>query len=129
MDKLLRIFTALDWLVGSVCLVTGVWTQNWWLAAGGLLGLVAAWYKPALRIKAVLDKKFVKKKTSSAETEAVLTEDLFYAEALKAAGPSEKADFTRVLPTGPAYLTKSKHNILTIQVLGTPLKRDPQSWA
>lgn len=126
MDKLLRIFSALDWLVGGFSIVIGLYLQNGWVVAGGCLGLLAAYFKPALLIKAKLEKTILKKKPKTDDSAVALAEDAFYAtmlgsQAVPAAQDQPAAQPAPVVPRtyrdslpgyGGVFLSASKHNQL-----------------
>lgn len=129
MDKLLRIFVALDWLVGGLSILVGLYLQNWWVVAGGVLGLLAAYFKPAVIIKTKLEKKFLRKKVKTEDSDVALAEDTFYAQVLGAeAGeaiapapvvPQVPRAYTDPLPPyAGVYLSKSRHNQVLPQYIG-----------
>lgn len=83
MDKTLKFFGALDWLVSGTCLILAVYLKNPWLAASGVLGLVLAYLQPAKKIQAVVAAKFGRKRGASTEGAVASAQDeAFYAEAL-----------------------------------------------
>lgn len=129
MNKLLRIFVALDWLVGGLSIIVGLYLQNWWVVAGGVLGLLAAYFKPAVIIKAKLEKKFLRKKVKTEDSAVALAEDNFYAQVLGA----EAGDVVEPAPALPQvpraypdplppyagiYLSKNRHNQVLPQHIG-----------
>jgi len=128
MEKLLSIFNALDWLVGGLSILVGLYMQNWWLVAGGALGLLAAYFKPAVIIKNKLEKKFLRKKAKTDDSGAALAEDTFYAQVLGSAA-GEVAEPEPVVPQAPRaypdplpayagiYLSSSRHNRVQLQHL------------
>jgi hypothetical protein len=122
MDKLFRIFTALDWFVGGISILVGLYMQNWWVVAGGVLGLITAYFKPALIIKAKLEKKFLRKKAKTDDSAEALAEDSFYAQMLgqEAVAEPVAAEPAPALPArtyrdalppyAGAYLSRNRHN-------------------
>jgi len=121
MDKLLRIFVALDWLVGGLSILVGLYLQNYWVVAGGALGLLAAYFKPAVIIKNKMEKKFLRKKVKTEDSDVALAEDTFYAQVLGAEAGDEVAP-APVVPQVPraypdplppyagVFLSKNRHN-------------------
>ncbi len=121
MQKLIKALSALDWVVGTLSLAWGLYSGNAWFIAGGALGLVTAYYKPAVRIQAALEKRFLRKKPANADNVKVQAEDAFYANMLgtdvetpatPAAVVAAAPDFTRTLPAGPVLVNSSRHNLL-----------------
>lgn len=85
MDKLIRLLGTLDWVVAVGTLLVGLYLKNGWIVASGLLGLGLAWYQPARRVKAVLEKKFLRKmKPGELATAQVQHDEAFYAQVLGA---------------------------------------------
>jgi hypothetical protein len=121
MDKLLRIFVALDWLVGGLSILVGLYLQNYWVVAGGTLGLLAAYFKPAVIIKNKMEKKFLRKKKKTEDSDVALAEDTFYAQVLGAEA-AEKVVAAPAVPQAPraypdllppyagVFLSKNRHN-------------------
>lgn len=132
MDKLLRIFTAFDWVLGSGSLLLGLYLSNYWLVAGGVLGLLAAYYKPAQRIKTRLEKKLLAgRKRTTDDSGQVLAQDAFYAQVLgtgssedDAPSPAEAVSFVprnyggTVTSYGDVFLSGSKHNMARANHIG-----------
>lgn len=129
MSKLIQFFSALDWLVGSFSLALGLYSGNAWLIAGGAIGLVAAYFKPAVRIQAYLEKKFIRKKKPGEDSEVAMAEDRFYREMLgdgdeplalaDAAAPARARTFADApVPYGPLYISQNKHNRLSRSHIG-----------
>ncbi len=77
MDKFLKIFNKVVWLVAFGSLGAGLYLDNGWLLAGGVLGMGTAWYKPAERVKKVLEKKMLRKTPAPSDTHKVLAQDDF----------------------------------------------------
>lgn len=128
MDKLLRIFTTMDWLVGGLSIVIGLYLQNWWVVAGGFVGLAAAYFKPALIIKAKLEKKFLRKKAKTDDSAVSQAEDVFYAQMLGQQLPDEVVKQETVSlpprtyrdslpPYAGIYLSGSRHNQVSVRHL------------
>lgn len=128
MDKLLRIFVALDWLVGGLSILVGLYMQNWWIVAGGALGLLAAYFKPAVIIKNKMEKKFLRKKVKTEDSDVALAEDTFYAQVLGA--EESEVEPSPAVPLAPraypdplppyagVFLSKNKHNQVLPQHIG-----------
>jgi len=127
MDKLIRLLGTLDWLVAIGTLLVGLYLKNGWVIASGLLGLGLAWYQPARRIKAVLEKKFLRKmKPGELATAQVQHDEAFYAQVLGAdesaaqavpAGEALTAAPSRTYASAPLpyrgmYIGRRKHNLL-----------------
>ncbi len=137
MDKFLKIFNKLDWAMGGGTVVVGMYLQNWWLVAGGGVGLLAAWYKPAERIKRKLESKFLRKKTVTSDAQKVQAEDEFYAQMGVAEAPlstaepvSETVSYTRSMRSGPVHLSISRHNVLKPEHFNLETTQGgPRPWA
>lgn len=120
MEKLFKLLAAMDWLVSGGSVAYGLLTQNWWYVAGGVLGLCLAFYRPSERIRAVLEKRFLRKKTRTDDSAVAQAEDVFYASVLgqlqDESAPSVAAGPRHYHDTLPAYnrvlLSGSKHNQL-----------------
>lgn len=129
MQKTLRLFSALDWVVSSVTLAIGLWTLNVWVIVAGVLGLAVAWYSPARRVSARLQKYLFKKRQAEDHSHVLAREDEFYASLRgEAAGAQEEAqtpgepsvapaaDFSRSSYVyAQARLNPSRHNVLKPQ--------------
>jgi hypothetical protein len=89
MTKLLKLFTLLDWCVGAVCLVLGLYTMNGWLLSSGIIAFAVAWFRPAEKVNAYIKKKFMRKAVLKDDTAAILAEDAFYEMMAPAPAPSE----------------------------------------
>lgn len=136
MNKLISYLSALDWLVSGCTLALGLYQQNVLLIGVGVFGLLLAWLKPAARVKAYLEKKFLRKKTAQSDTQAVLAEDAFYAQVLDDDGaePSPAvsdtpANFSANLPAGALRFSGHRHNLVQARHLNLaplPLSRE---WA
>ena len=131
MDKVIKNLSKLDWILGGATLAYGVATMNLFIAAVGVMSLLIAWFKPAVRIKAALEKRFFARKVEKSgvlATRSALAEDAFYAEHLGAAevelppaaaespaaisAPAPLPSFLVTLPSGPYSLHSSRHNQL-----------------
>lgn len=120
MEKLFKLLSAMDWLVSGGSVAYGLYAQNWWYVAGGLLGLGLAYYRPSERIRAVIEKRFLHKKARTDDSAVAQAEDVFYASVLgqlqDASAPSVSTGPRHYHDTLPAYgrvlLSGSKHNQL-----------------
>ncbi len=136
MDKFLKIFNKVDWLVAIGSLGAGLYLDNGWLLAGGVLGMGTAWYKPAERVKKVLEKKMLRKTPAPSDTHKVLAQDDFYqqmgvteAPALAQEPVNQVRQFTRALKPGPVHLSASRHNVLKHEHLKLPTDQPvPTRW-
>ena len=120
MKKTLKILNYVDWALGVGTLVAGLLWSNWLVVAAGVLGLVFAWYKPAERIKARLEKRLLRKKAAQDHTDLALAEDAFYEQVLgkpeeaDTRDADERPDFSRTFTSyAGVYLRRSRHNRLT----------------
>lgn len=136
MDKLIRIFSTLDWVVGGITVLVGLYLLNGWVIASGALGLLAAYYKPAQRIKTAMEKKLLRKKAKVDDSTADLHEDAFYAHMLSGDEVAEHAapeatmvahaprTYHDALPGyGVVYLSPNKHNQLKQTHLRVPTEK------
>lgn len=64
-------FARLDWISGFACLgwgaylaATGATGESLLWIGGGLFGLAVAWYRPAQRLNARLNRRFVRRRES-----------------------------------------------------------------
>lgn len=136
MNKLLKIFNKLDWVMGIGALVVGLYLGNWWVVASGVLGLLAAWYKPAERIKKKLESKFLRKKAVTSDVQKVQAEDEFYAQMgvaeLEVMSPPvpTAVSYSNSLRSGPVLISTNRHNHLKPGHLNlaTP-QTGPRPWA
>lgn len=118
MQKFIKALSALDWIVGTLTLVWGLYSGNSWFIAGGVLGLMTAYFKPAMRVQAALEKRFLRKKPNHGDSSKVQAEDAFYANMLgndtAAPAPAEPVavNFSRALVAGPVLVSGSRHNLL-----------------
>lgn len=131
MEKLFKLLAAMDWLVSGGSVAYGLVTQNWWYVAGGVLGLCLAFYRPSERIRAVLEKRFLRKKARTDDSAVAQAEDVFYAsvlgqlqdESAPAAAATGPRQYHDTLPAyGRVLLSGSKHNQLRaehVQVLAS----------
>lgn len=130
MDKLIRLLGTLDWLVAIGTLLVGLYLKNGWVVASGVLGLGLAWYQPARRVKAVLEKKFLRKmKPGELATAQVQHDEAFYSQVLGAdespvqaepAGEAQTARPARTYASAPLpyramLIGRRKHNLLRVQ--------------
>lgn len=137
MNNLIKYFSALDWFLSGVTVALGIYQQNPYVIAGGLLGLALAWYGPAARIKAKLEKKFLRKKEKPSDTGAVLAEDAFYAQVLQTAPvavklvdtPSIPLNFSGNLAPGTLYLSANRHNAVQPRHLNLLDPLAKRAWA
>lgn len=113
MNKFLKLTAYLDWVLGAVFLTWGLLVQNPWFIASGLLAFLAAWYKPAARVKAWVEKKAAVKKAEHLHTEAALNEDAFYARHApveKPGTPVVKPAYNRMLSYTSWGIANHPHN-------------------
>lgn len=90
-QRLLFIFNKLDWFVGAAFLVVGLIVQNWWLVAGGVVGLISAYFQPAAKLKDKLEQKLLTKAAVHSDNALTLAEDAFYANYHTEADTSQSA--------------------------------------
>lgn len=114
MEKLFKFLFALDWWVAGGTLAYGAYAQDGWIIGAGMLGVGLAWYKPAQKIKALLEKKLLAKKKVKDESEVLKAEEAFYAAALPATAPVQAPRTYKAssLVYGLTYLSGNKHNQL-----------------
>ncbi|MNR71537.1 hypothetical protein D3C71_21670 [compost metagenome] len=132
MEKLLRFLGALDWVVATGTLVAAAILQSWWLAAAGALGLCTAYLQPAKRIRAWIEKRFVRKPDNgAASTAQVQHDDAFYAQVLGqadelpvAAAAPKRTYASPPVPYAGMRLSRSKHNRLRVEHLQL-MSKDP----
>ena len=140
MSKLLKILTRLDWFMGGATLLVGLYLMNYWVIASGILGLLAAWYQPAARIKKYLEKKFLRKKEGSTDTQKAVAEDAFYAQVLGTQSAPQPAtstpapvarplDYSGVLPAGQLRLNQSRHSVVQYRHLNLVAGAELRKWA
>lgn len=136
MNKLLKIFNKLDWVMGFGALVVGLYLGNWWVVASGVLGLLAAWYKPAERIKKKLESKFLRKKAVTSDVQKVQAEDEFYAQMgvaeLEVMSPPvpTAVSYSNSLRSGPVLISTNRHNQLKPGHLNLATSQTgPRPWA
>lgn len=144
MQKSLRLFSALDWVVASITLLVGLWLLNGWVILAGTIALAIAWYSPAKRVSARLQKYLFKKRQTEDHSSVLLREDEFYAslrpdvnQASKASqgpdglGEAPPVDFTlRPYTYAQVRLNSSRHNLLTSKSLDlTPSEQQARRWA
>lgn len=77
-QNLLNIFNKLDWFVGGAFLAIGLYLQNWWIVAGGVIGLLSAYYQPAAKLKQKLESKLLAKGALTSDNATTLAEEDFY---------------------------------------------------
>ncbi|MDO8416326.1 MAG: hypothetical protein Q7S87_08965 [Agitococcus sp.] len=104
MEKLLRLFAALDWFVGAVCVIMGLYLQNGWYLASGVIAFAAAWLKPAERVNRYLKAKFMRKKEVRNDSAIALAEDDFYDMLKDSAEPSPNSK-SELLTYAPRLFT------------------------
>lgn len=136
MDNLLKFFNKVDWLLAIACFIFGIYTQNPWFLLAGSVSVVTAWYKPAERIKAALEKKLLRKKKPGSDNHVIEAEDEFYArhepatsaDSLKSNASTLNYSNTAIRP-GPVFLHSSKHNMLKRSGVGVNRRNSPDdSW-
>lgn len=137
-NKALKALNRLDWFVAAGTVAVGLYLLNYWVIGSGLIGLAAAWYKPADRIKARLEKKFLRKKTQPSDTAKTLQEDAFYAEMLGQAGdagaaagaePAKPADYRGNVPLGALHLSQNPYSVVRYQHFNLAAATENRTWA
>lgn len=138
-NKTLSFLNRLDWFVAGVTLAVGFYLQNYWVIGSGALGMVAAWYRPADRIKAALEKKFFRKKAGVSDAQKAQAEDAFYADVLgkPAAQPDipqpsslpSRGDFTEALTAGQFRLNLGRHSVVRYEHLNLAPASAHRTWA
>lgn len=120
--RLLSLFNKLDWFVGGSCLMVGLYLMQPWLIAGGIVGLLSAYYQPAAYLSKRLEEKLLTKSAQTSQNEIALAEDAFYAQhsagdALEQARAEEARSRAARAPT--LVIANSPHNHLTPQAMTT----------
>ena len=137
LNKTLKALNRLDWFLAGGTIAVGLYLQNWWVVGSGCIGLAAAWYRPAERIKARMEKKFLRKKAATSDAKSVQAEDAFYAQVLgqePAADLVAKAaptagDFSAALQSGQFSLNPSRHSVLRYQHFNLAPAAEQRTWA
>ena len=140
MEKFLKIMGVLDWVVGTFTIVGGLYFGSTWVVASGVLGLLAAYYKPAVLIKKALERKFLRKQAGQSDSEKTIAEDAFYSELLSPASTHDETivpnvqtgsvSYSRSLPPCTVLVSGSKHNILKVDQLNlAEVKELRRKWA
>lgn len=124
LERLLTIFNKLDWFFGGACLLVGLYMMNPWLMAGGVFGLLSAYFQPANYLKKKLEAKMLSKHATPVDDSAILAEDAFYAAHLEISEPA--AQRARAAATdGPRMLIWGvPHNRLEPELLRAFTKQD-----
>lgn len=139
MDTLLKFFNRVDWLMATACFIFGFYFSEPWLFLAGAISTFTAWYKPAERIKAKIEKRFLRKKTVHSDNNKLASEDEFYKsmgvtetgedESAQAQAPVALTYSATYLQSGPLRLHISRHNALSPTNLGTStLKQEGPQW-
>lgn len=129
MKQLLRILSLVDYSVGIATLAYAAYAQSWLWAAAGILGLVIAWLKPAVRIRAWVERTFTPKRRRAASI-AVPNDSPLDALPSTAAPATSGVGELPAAPVGEGYplvpfggryrgmtAMRSKHNALKGQTL------------
>jgi hypothetical protein len=124
MEKFIKYLSALDWVLGSATIAYGLYAGPWWLVLVGCVGLLTAWYKPAVLFQNYLKKRFLAKSSKSTDTLQVQKAEEFYAGILTSEGSDPVAStdsfaeeegvpgYQRSLSPGKFALGASRHNVL-----------------
>ncbi|KWU24752.1 hypothetical protein [Burkholderia cenocepacia] len=126
MDKLIRYLGTLDWVVAVCTLLAGLYFRNWWVVASGVFGVGIAYYQPAVRVKALLEKKFLRKmKPGELATSQVQQDEAFYAQVLGDENPAEAVEpvqprtprtyASAPIPYRGTFVGRRKHNMLKVE--------------
>ena len=127
MDKFIRFLGTLDWFVAIGTVIVGLYLKNWWIVASGVLGLAVAYYQPAMRVKGLLEKKFLRKmKPGELATTQVQHDEAFYAQVLGAESVAEptvavsaprppRTYASPSLPYRGTFVGRRKHNMLKVE--------------
>lgn len=135
MPTYLKRLSYFDWFLSVGTVLVGLYLWDPLVLAAGGLGMLMAWYGPAARVKAYLEKRFLRKTPKHTDTGAVAAEDAFYdAERATQALPDapvagERPDFRRGLASGPLYLHSSPHNQLKVHYLRLSPGDRASHWA
>lgn len=99
MSKLLKFINSVDWFMAVALFAAAIYLKSGWLAAAGLVSLVTAWFRPAERIKGLLDKYILRRNSTKHRNDvyANLQEDAFYQEVL-AKAPARQEQPVIVVP-------------------------------
>lgn len=136
MNRAFKVFSFVDWIVGTVSLLLGLYWANGWLVAGGFIGLLFAWLKPAQRLKNKIEKSILRKKANPDDSGITVEEDAFYASMLGETTESLKATslplpenlpkhYSRPAPFATLIVARqSKHNLLNTKGLNLAGKGD-----
>lgn len=114
MNTLLRYLNKLDWILSIATLLAGLYLLKWLFVLAGVVGLFAAWYKPAERLKSRLEKRMLRKRGAPAgPTDQDLGEDLYQSAEVAAPTPSGPArSFRDGYAPVQVRLSTSRHNLL-----------------
>jgi len=120
MDKFLTYLNKLDWALAIASFGLAYYFDQPWLYAASAIGLFMAWYKPANRIKAKVDSKFVQKAAAPTDADKLAADEAFYEEFSSAEDAYRKEtrfNFTPALPKLPYVFSSNKHNQIRWQHL------------
>jgi hypothetical protein len=139
LPKTLKLLGYLDWVLGLGTIAWGLYFQSPLIAASGVLGLAVAYFKPAERIKARMEKRMLRKKTKPHDTASVLAEEAFYAKALgrtdgpgiESVAPAAPVVVRGSLPPSVAFISANPHNMVKPSHLDLmrPAASAGSSWA
>jgi hypothetical protein len=136
MDKFIRFLSTLDWFVAVGTTIVGLYLKNWWIVASGVLGLAIAYYQPAMRVKGLVEKKFLRKmKPGELATTQVQHDEAFYAQVLGAKQVAEapiadtpprppRTYASPALPYSGTFVGRRKHNMLKAEHFNMYTGRD-----
>lgn len=114
MNTILRYLNKLDWILSGGTLLVGLYLLDWLIILAGLVGLVAAWYKPAERLKNRMQARMLRKRgPPQGPTDQDLGEDLYHVAEPEQAEPSGPArSFRDGYAPVQVRLSPSRHNVL-----------------
>lgn len=114
MNTLLRYLNKLDWILSGATVLAGLYLLDWLIVLAGVVGLVAAWYKPAERLKNRLQKRVLRKRGAPAgPTDQDLGEDLYHSTEPAVPASNEPArSFRDGYAPVQVRLSTSRHNLL-----------------
>jgi len=118
-NHLLHHLNRFDWIAATVTLIVGLALLNPWVITAGVVGLVAAWYKPAERIKKYLEDKMLRRRQgATGPTDADLGEDLYaQVSQVLAQAPAEQPvrTYRDAFGTVTLRVHPSRHNWLKVE--------------
>jgi hypothetical protein len=111
--KLLRLLTAIDFILAGALLGWGILKGSWFYGLSGGIGLVIASFKPAQRIHARLEKLIERRESKKVHNDIGLVQkaDEFYTESVVHSGADEPPRVSRVtIDPRPGNLLQSNPN-------------------